>query len=284
MISYLMICAATVMFGMQFFFNQSYTRKEGDSLGKALIFSLLTSLVIGAVMLLLNRGRVECTWFSLVMASLTAVCCVLFLVFSAMALNRVDLSLYSLYSMMGGMLLPSLAGVLFFGEAFTAKKLICILIIALAVWLSMDLKKASGKVSGSCLGAFVMNGMVGVIAKWHQSTPLPIVSSEGFLLLRSVVTVILCGIVLLLWFGKSEKLRSGKAVAGAVVGYGLMEGIGNLLLLIALTQVNASIQYPMVTGGTILVCAVVDMLRGIKLSRRTVVSCALAFFATLVIM
>lgn len=284
MIYYLMICTATVLFGMQFFFNQSYTRKEGDSLGKALIFSLLTSLVIGIVMLLLKRGQVEYTWFSLVMASLTAVCCVLFLVFSAVALNRVDLSVFSLYSMMGGMLLPFLAGVLFFDETFTLKKLICILVIALAVWLSMDLKNTSGKVSGCCLGAFAMNGLVGVIAKWHQSTALPIVSSEGFMLLRSIVMVVICAVALLLWFRKSAKLQSGKAVAGAVIGYGLMEGLGNLLLLIALTQVNASVQYPMVTGGTILVCAVVDMLRGIKLSRRTVISCALAFLATLMIM
>lgn len=283
MIYYLMICTATVLFGMQFFFNQSYTRKEGDSLGKALIFSLLTSLVIGIVMLIMKRGQVEYTWFSLVMASLTAVCCVLFLIFSAVALNRVDLSVFSLYSMMGGMLLPFLAGVLFFDEAFTLKKLICILVIALAVWLSMDLKNTSGKVSGCCLGAFAMNGLVGVIAKWHQSAALPIVSSEGFMLLRSIVMVVICGVVLL-WFRKSAKLQSGKAVAGAVVGYGLMEGLGNLLLLIALTQVNASVQYPMVTGGTILVCAVVDMIRGIKMSRRTGVSCALAFLATLMIM
>lgn len=284
MMHYLMICAATVMFGMQFFFNQSYTRKEGDSLEKALLFSLLTSLVIGIVMLILTGGQIECTWFSLVMAFLTAVCCVLFLVFSAMALNQVDLSVYSLYSMMGGMLLPFLAGILFFGEAFTAKKLICILVIALAVWLSLDLKTVSGKVSGSCLGAFAMNGLVGVIAKWHQSAFLPIVSSEGFMLLRSIITVILCGIVLFPWFRKREKMNSGKTVLGAVAGYGLMEGVGNLLLLIALTQVNASIQYPMVTGGTILVCAVVDMLRGIKLSPRTAVSCVLAFLATIVIM
>lgn len=297
MIYYLMILASTLMFSLQFFFNEAYVREEGESLKSAVAFSVLTSVVIGVLMLLFNLGKVEVTTFSLGIAGLTAVCCILLLVFSSMALTKVTLSLFSVYAMMGGMILPTVAGILFFHEPMTLRKGICILLIAAGILINTEFSKGSRKVSGSCLGVFLMNGMVGVLAKWHQSSFLPVVSSSGFMLLRSLWIIVLGFVILLAMSGKkpgplledspesAKKLfHLTRPVIKASLGYGVMEGAGNLLLLIALMHVAASVQYPMVTGGTMVFCAIIDVCRGIRLSKKTVVSCLLALAATVLIM
>ena len=65
--------------------------------------------------------------------------------------------------------------------------------------------------------------------------------------------------------------------------FGIFCGVGNLLLLIALKYVNASVQYPIVTGGTMIMSTVICLLRKEKLTKRDVVATLLAFTATILI-
>ena len=281
--NYLLICLATVMVSLQFFFNKRYQQQEGMSMEKTLVFSVGTSLVIGIVMLMVSGFRLEFSWFSLMTAGLSAVIGILFIYYSVILMEKVNLSLYSLVTMLGGMLLPFIGGICFWGEGVTIKKIISLAVITGALFIGIDLK-ADRKALVYCLFIFVLNGLNGVVSKWHQTYSAINVSSEGFLLLRSGVTILIC--VIILCFVNKNKLRLNH-VRDALVnmsGFGLMSGLANLLVLIALVHVAASIQYPMITGGTIIVSTLVSLCTKEKITYINLLSTALAMGGTLLLL
>ena len=59
--------------------------------------------------------------------------------------------------------------------------------------------------------------------------------------------------------------------------YGSINKVANFLLVIALAHVDASVQYPMVTGGTMIVSTVLSFFSDKKPNRREILSVILAF-------
>lgn len=280
---YLLIMVSTIMFGLQFFFNKQYQQKEGAGIEKAILFALGTSAVTAIAMLAINRLRIEFTWFSFGLSMVSAMDGILFLYCSTKALSKVNLSLYSLFSMLGGMLLPFFAGICFFGEALTTKKLLSTAVITIALFIGMD-RKANRTALWLCLYVFVLNGMAGVLSKWHQSGTGMNLSSGGFMLLKSLVTIAICAILLLFSKKSGFKLNDAKSAVKNITGYGLMTGFANYFILIALLHVNASVQYPMITGGTIIVSTLISVLSKEKVTGQNIISSLLALFATLLLL
>ena len=67
------------------------------------------------------------------------------------------------------------------------------------------------------------------------------------------------------------------------IGYAAFCGIGNLLLLIALKYLPASVQYPIVTGGTMVFSTLISGIRKEKLSLRNLIATGVALVSTVVI-
>lgn len=283
---YALILAATLLFGLQFFFNRLYQRNEGSGLPAAMTFAFLTAAVCAAVMFCLNGFRLSATPFSLLVAALCGLNRVLFSVASVKALGKADLATFSLFAMLGGMLLPFLCGVLFWQEELTAVKVLCCALIALALWLGTARgtgNAGAGKYYGM---VFFFNGMSGVLSKLHQAGQEH-VSSEGYMLLSSLFAMAASGFVLLLLVlrggRRSLSLSRPARSLPCAAGYALLNGVGNLFLLIALVHVDASVQYPLVTGGTMVISAVISALCGEKPGARRLAAVAVAFAATCVL-
>ena len=64
---------------------------------------------------------------------------------------------------------------------------------------------------------------------------------------------------------------------------GITNKIANYVLIIALTFVDASVQYPMVTGGVMIVSTVISYIKKNKPSKRELISVGLAFIGMLVL-
>lgn len=269
------------MFGLQFFFQKGYQEREGTGLYAAILFSLGVSAVTAVAMLAICR-TIEFTWFSCLAAFLASLVGIGFLYCSAMTFGKVNLSVYSLFSMLGGMLLPAVAGILFFQEALTLGRGLCILLIIAALLIGTE-HGADRKTLLYCFFVFFLNGMAGVISKWHQSDPVHAISSSGFMLLKSILTILLCALALLLMRKKRTKIQSPGAAAIAMTGYGLMTGIANFLVLVALLHVNASVQYPMITGGTIVVSTILGAIRKETITRKNLLAAGLALLGTLML-
>ena len=90
--------------------------------------------------------------------------------------------------------------------------------------------------------------------------------------------------LVLLSLQKDKKLSLQKKSIGFAVGFSVVNTVGNLLLLIALLHLPASIQYPIVTGGTIAFAVIIDKLRKIQVSKRELFAAGVALAATVFMM
>lgn len=275
---YIIVMISVIMFGVQFLLNDRYEKLSGNHAGATFAFSFLSSSAGFLCLLAINRFRLEWTPFTALCALASALNSLLYTVCSLKALSKINLSLYSLFSMLGGMLLPFLLGLIFYGEDLTAGKVVCVVLIAAALVLSV-----SGKVRSKgmiyYIGIFILNGMSGVIAKLFESAPYFKTGAAGFSILSTATTALISGTILLV-IRRRQPWPKGKAAVFALCG-GLFSPVANFLLLIALAVLPASTQYPMVTGGVMIVSTVFAMVIGQKPSRRELLAVGLSFFGLL---
>lgn len=275
---YFLVISAVILFSLQFLFNQRFEQSRGESLKSALEFSLYKSIVIVIIMLIISGFKIEITVFSIVMAVIYAFSGIAMTVFSMKAFAVANLSVYSVFSMLGGMLLPFILGVGFYNEELTLFKIICCALIVVSVLLNIKKGKQDKKAIIYYMAVFILNGMAGVISKIHQSSEMPHADSSGFMFLTSVVTILICGIWMLIKY-RTIPLIKGKELLYAS-GYGVFNGIGNLFLLISLSNLPASVQYPLVTGGVMLFSTLISTVRKEKISPKEYIAAVVSFIAS----
>ncbi len=275
---YALITLSALLFSLQFVANAGYRRADSAGWGAALRFALYSSLAGVVILFVINGFRLHCSPFSLAVAFGYALICISTSFCSIRALGNADLSTYSVFCMIGGMLIPFLYGILACGEEARPLRFVCCALMAVSVVLSIGKGTVAGGALKYYLGVFVLNGTVGVLSKFHQSHPDIAVESADFLMLTKLLTIALC--ILLLLRQKDRRLLPGwKAVAWAS-GYAGLNSVGNLLLLISLLHLPASVQYPTVTGGVIVCSTAIDLLTGRSFRPRKVISATVALAAS----
>lgn len=269
---------AVGMFGMQFLVNQKFARHTGGGARAALRFQLgcnLSGLAVLAAVIFFRTGRLAPGGFSAFtvgMAALSACNSILYTFCSLRALGRINLSLYSVFSMLGGMLLPFLLGVGVFHETLSAGKLVSVFCIALA--LAVTVRGGAARADALyCAGLFLLNGMSGVISKLYQAAPYPKADEYGFLFTAAAASAVLSAAALLFLrgFPKTDARSVGVMALSGTLSYG-----ANLLLLIALSHVPASAQYPLVTGGVMAASTLLSYFTETKPSARELLSVGIA--------
>ncbi len=297
---YGVILVAVMLFGACFAMKDYYRKLRGTS-GLKMSFETTFAGALGGILVLalanclsfseglhfdidgINPGF---TPFTLLMATLAAANGFAFTFCSFMALGSINLSVFSLFSMLGGMVLPFLQGILFYGEDITLAKLICVLFVCVSLAVTADLKKGRAKRTGGIYyaGIFVLNGMSGVLSKIFSSSALPKTSSAGYSLWIAMISALVSGVVLFTAYRRKKPDEPPFTPWAAVVGggSGALNKIANFLLVLALSSgVDASAQYPLVTGGVIIVSTLACYLTDRRPSRRELLSVLFAFLGTL---
>ncbi len=281
MLYYSLVVIATVMFAVQFLFNQKFQQNYGSDTKATLVFTLYKSAVATVIMLVISGFKVKITPFSLLLAAISAVSGILMLYFSLKAFSVANLSVYSVFSMLGGMILPFLLGVCFYNEELTALKIICCILIVVAVLLNIKKGENAKKAILYYMAVFVLNGMAGVISKIHQSSQYEITDSTGFTLLINLISVVICSVWLLVGYKKFPLIKGKNLLYSS--GYGALNGVGNLLLLIALSNLPASVQYPLVTGGVMFFSTIISLIQKEKLTKKDYIATAVSLVASVLI-
>ena len=280
---YGLVVISVIMFGVQFYVNDLYKNEGGSGMPSAMMLGLLSGLTGTACLFMMNGFSVSATPFTIVMGLVTAVNSVLYTVFSLKALARINLSLYSLFAMLGGMLLPFFQGLFFYGEPFTVAKGLCLAFIAAALLLTVE---RGNKRGGAIyyIGVFVLNGMSGVLSKLYQELPFEKASNADYSIWIAILSTVISGVILFLMLTcKANDTRFGvKALMLGAVNGGLGR-VANYILLIALTVLPSSVQYPFVTGGVMIVSTAICFITGRKPSKKEVISVALAFIGVLLL-
>lgn len=292
---YLYICIASILFSVQSIFTKQYQRYAGDGLKESFLYNVVSPLLFIVIMFFYDGMRISCTPYSLVMAIIWAIVCNGMSFFQIKALSRGKVANYSLFLLGGGMILPIIYGA-FCGEDFGVFKIIGIILVCVAIFIKIDVKEKSNAKTFVCLIAiFILNGLAGVLSAVYQSDLFTYdkISSEQFSILRSITTVGLGLIMLAVTtvFGKKDEVNNLefyhtqlKASPWALISGGI-NGVANLLLLFSLNSVQASLQYPIITGGGIFLSALVGLIVfGEKADKKTWISVAFAVAGTIVIM
>lgn len=272
---YGLITLSVIIFGFTFFFNSGYEKHSGSGLTATLIFSLISGLGGIVPLFVINNFSLTYTPFTLILASVSAISGLLFNFCSLKAFGKINLSLYSLFSMLGGMALPFVAGILFFDEKLTVGKIVAFVIICVALALTINGEMVRG---GGIyyLGIFTLNGMSGVLATIFKRAAFEKGSDADYSIWAVIVTIVLSALLLPL-AARKEKPRLDLPAVLYASGNGVLNRVANWILLIALTKVDASVQYPMVTGGVMIVSTAICFFTGKKPSKKEVISVAVAF-------
>lgn len=294
---YAFLVIAAALYSLMFLGNRAYQRSNGAGLSAALSFAMYTSIVALPIFLIISTVgmisgweplsdlKLEFSWFSLFMALLNSGVLIGYSIFSIKALSVANLSLFSIFAMLGGMLLPSLYGLIFSGEPLTVGKACCYVLIAAALFLTFEGGgKSGGKSMFYCFGVFVLNGLSGVVTSIHSEEAFAdiAVSSGSYMIMNRAGNIVVCVILLLSICKKIPKLKT--ADIGSVTGNGACAGMGNLLQLMALASLDSSVLFPIVTGGTMLFSMVVSLIIGEKPSKKTIVASVIAAVSTVLMM
>lgn len=266
-----MVIFSALLFSLQFLFNNGYQRQNGTGWESTLKFSFYTALAGLIIMFATNKFRMEFSLFSAAVATVYGAVSILLNYSTIKAFEYACLSVYSIYSMIGGMMLPIIYGLLC-GEELNPTKLICCVLIVVSVAMTAE-NKQSKKAFRYYIAVFFLNGMFGVISKFHQSHTKYCVDSGSFLILTRVVMLIICLILML----KDKKFAIDIKSLTYCTGAAGLNCFGNLILLIALLHLPASVQYPMVTGGTIAFSVIIDLIRRTKVTNRQIIAAVISF-------
>ena len=278
---YGIVTIAVLMFGIQFYLNDKYQKENGTGTSSVFIFSFISAVVGVICLAIINGFDFSFTPFTLIWAFVTALNLILCSICTLKALEKVNLSVYSLFSMLGGMVLPFVVGLVFYNEPMSAAKAVCVMLVVLSMLITVNWKNKTG---GELyyVGVFILNGMSGVLSKIYESATYPKVSSAGYSLWIAVMSVAITAAVLIAIF-KQVKRPNIKAVLYSAGG-GALNRIANFLLLIALAVLPASVQYPFVTGGVIIVSTVIAALTKQKPSKKEIFAVALSFIGILALL
>ena len=278
---YALIIVSVLMFGGGFALNDTYRKMRGSNLKISLQFSLVGAFAGLIVLLIVNGFKVEFTPFTLIMALLSTLNGFAFTFCGFKALGSINLSLYSLFSMLGGMVLPFVQGIIFFNEGLSLAKIVCFVFICLALLLTVERgERKKGTIYYVLI--FILNGMSGVLSKIFTSAPYKKADAGSYSILISLSTFVIAMLILLIFFrNHGNESKNSVAAVGISAAYGSLNKIANFLLVIALAHVDASVQYPMVTGGVMIVSTAICFFGKNKPSKKEILSVAVAFIGLL---
>ena len=297
---YFIIILAVFCFAGQFAFTKMYESAIKQTTVTALVMLVVTS-AIGAILYLFIGGfRVEFSTISVIGAILFALVMIPYYMIGIKVLSLGSLAIYSMFMMLGGMLVPFFYGVWFLKESVSVAQILGIVlltgfIILQAVSQSDPNTEKGGKQSTKtkiiflvlCLAIFLLNGLTGVIAKAHQISE-GAVDEISFTVISCALTAMISLLLLALEFIRNRKEKSRQVMTTlkmkpmwimALIGAATYTG--NYLHLLAANDVPASVQFPLVSGGVIVLSALISF--GAfkeKLSVKEWISIGGAFLAT----
>ena len=294
-LEYFFIIFATVLFSVQFLFTKKYQLCVGSGNAASFFHKGVAPISFAIILTIYSfitipGFKLEVTWFTLLLSLFSLGVSLTLSVISLKVLAKGSIANYGLYLLSGGMIVPVVFG-FFIGDNFGWWKILSILCILGAILVKFNFKeKLDLKSYLFLVGLFVLNGLSGVISTIHSQDVFGLglsVTPQSFsivnLLLGSVVGFILFAITAI----KNRKEMQIKPFLKAIpwsVAEGICNGLGNFLLLIALLKVDASMQYPIVTGGCIFLSAILPfIIYKEKMSVKGWISVALAVVGSIII-
>ncbi len=262
MLNYGLITLAAVLLTVDFVLQKQYQQKAGASSRAVLFFNAMNGLFTAVVFFFINGCRIEFSPFSAGMAAAMSLFALAYSLIGFRILAKGGVGLYSLFLMTGGMTVPYVFGLLFLNEPVSIARIFGLVCIIGAIVLSNGGQGSRNRsVLALCAAIFFLNGFVSVVSKLHQvDTAHAPVSAAAFVFWSGVAKFIMCsGVLLAGGRGKTEPLPARPGVLGVILASALVGGVSYLCQLIGAKDLPASVLYPFVTGGSIVLSDLVGV-------------------------
>lgn len=283
-LAYILIITAALLCSCQFLAQRGYNKTEGRGVFTALVFSAVGSIISIVAALAIYGFEHTVAPGSVALSLLSGINCVLITLFSAKVFLVANMSVYSMFMMLGGMALPFVFGICI-GEDFTWGKAACFVLIVIASLINTDLKsKSSRGAIKYYIGIFVCNGLSGVLAAANQN--LSEHSSGGtYMLLLNIWRLAICALAVIIMVAKTKQkiFASPKSAVVSSTLYGVLSALSSLFIFISLEALDASVQYPMITGGTMVFSVLICFICREKVSLRDVIAVLVATASSVVV-
>lgn len=275
MISYIIVLLAVLCFALQFAITKVYEQCVKQTAVTSFVMLVIAGIVGAIIYLCVGGFKVNVSLISIALASIFAIIMIPYYIVSIKVLSLGSLAIYSMFMMLGGMLLPFVYGLLFLNESVSWGKIAgCVIMSVFIVLQGIAQNEAENrKIKNKqlffilCLCIFVVNGLTGVIATVHQNHTNA-VDEISFTVLTCVITVFLgliAFIVAWLFQKKSQNFTQLKNIIKVkplilVSVIGAAMHTGNYLILKAASHIPATVQFPLISGGTIVFSALISVL------------------------
>ena len=280
---YAMLIGASFLFGSQFMVTKAFEKNYGKTVRASLSFSLLYSLFAGVIFFiikLISSGTVfNLNPFSLCMAFGLSLVNILSSAIGIKTLALGDIAVYSLFLMLGGMIVPFFAGIVFLKESVSVCNLIGVAIMIIALCLPVFFGKKNKNAGETqtngdtkkktsvffyvlCVFLFILNGLSSTLSKFNSVREGAALGAEFTFYTYGIQFVIsLAAFALTTALGKSDKTQNEEKQPGILfrpvaigcgAAFGAVNGTAFLMSSVAAEHVVAVAQYPLITGATIL--------------------------------
>lgn len=280
---YAMLIGASFLFGSQFMVTKAFEKNYGKTIRASLSFSLLYSLFAGVIFFiikLISSGTVfNLNSFSLCMAFGLSLVNILSSAIGIKTLALGDIAVYSLFLMLGGMIVPFFAGIVFLKESVSVCNLIGVAIMIIALCLPVFFGKKNKNAGEAqtdgdtkkktsvffyvlCVFLFILNGLSSTLSKFNSVREGAALGAEFTFYTYGIQFVIsLAAFALTTALGKSDKTQNEEkqpvilfrpVAIGCGAAFGAVNGTAFLMSSVAAEHVVAVAQYPLITGATIL--------------------------------
>lgn len=286
--AYILILIADVLMAVNFIFQKTYQKEAGTAIKAGLTYNAITGFFSAILFLFINGFKIKLTVFSCLMAAIFATAITFYTLIGFKIMEKGSMSLYTIFLMSGGMTVPYIFGVIFLNEELTILRTIGLAAIIVAIAISnIGKEKPDIKQLIFCIGVFMLNGISSVTSKVHQiSAVSEVVTSTDFAFIVMSFKAIISLLFLLvnnkkIGIGREPKLPL-KSTIWIMMLASLLDGLTYMLQLIGAISLPASVLYPLITGGTVILTAFAGMIVfKEKLSAKQSLTIIICFIGTL---
>ena len=262
---YLLLLASVVLAVVKSAFVKQYSVCAPDRNSRIFFFNLVAfglAALAQTILLLVTEGLPNLSLWTILPAAGYAVSCYLMQLFLMKSMASGPMGLSSLFCMYG-LIIPAVAGPIFFGESFSIWKGLGVILMLLAIFFSVDLKSEKSETPKKwfvyALLTLCFSGMVGVFEKIHQTGPdkaeIPTFLSCAFLFifLLNLVTFPIA---------KAKETTPVSYKSGLLFAFltGLVIIFYNRINLTLAGRLPTMIYYPISSGGAVLLTLIVSIL------------------------
>jgi len=267
---YFILFLAVLCIAVQFNINKFYQKRFADGIKNMLFFPFISGVVNLIFFTLLGfifYGKLpEFSVFSFVMSIALAIVSTLSALVGLLIMKYGKMSVYSVFMMLGGMILPYFYGLIFFSETISPARITGLIILICALPCSVINPATEKKAAPAkfyymlCVFIFLLNGTISIISKTH-SVNISAVPAANFIFYANIWSTVINGAAYFIFAPRlpypkkrelTQKIKSNKFhMILTIAVYAVIGGSGYLFQLIPAKTVPAVVMFPFVTGGSI---------------------------------